>query len=115
MGFGCSFSHSRKGREVKGIPGGCSSPAKGPANAETWGEQREQRAAAAWEPGRGKMRGLGFGQPIWGKGVLSLNGPAQISDRAVPCPLVSFGPFGHICMKPSLKLFIVIICEISEL
>lgn len=28
LGFGCTVSHGRKGRGGKGIPGGCSSPAK---------------------------------------------------------------------------------------
>jgi hypothetical protein len=40
LGFGCSVSHSRKGREGLSLPGGCSSPAKGPT------ESRHRRAAA---------------------------------------------------------------------
>jgi hypothetical protein len=41
QGLGCSVKHSRKGREREGIPGGYSSPAKGPTR-----KTRPNRAAA---------------------------------------------------------------------
>jgi hypothetical protein len=57
-----SVSHSRKGREGEGIPGGRG----GDDGAE--GETGEQRAAAAVELGRGKTRVLGLEQHFlyWG-------------------------------------------------
>ena len=53
LGFGCSVSHSRKGREREGMPGGCSSPAKGSTKA--WAPRvgrRRRRSPRACSVGR---------------------------------------------------------------
>jgi len=65
LGFGCSVSHSRKGREGLSLPGACSSPARrraGGGGCPVVPSQLTEKDAGGWVVAaarRGNRRGMG--------------------------------------------------------